>query len=459
MITKQIDVSHLSIEEAFFTFSKQDQFTFFDSSDEESKRSRYSMMMWQPFKMLTVHQDTLTLKTDTTTHTEPFTLEALHTYLSEYSQGIQSDLPFCGGVVGVVGYEAARYLSDYAFVRSSNKLPEFTYLFYNHALLFDHETQKNTWIQVSFPNIPLMPEPDFTSLTSPSNKPIELPEPSATWTKPRYLEAFDQVKNYIAAGDTYQINLSHRFEVPFSGDASQLYWQLRTSSPAPYSSYIQTQDFTLFSASPELYVSIDGDKIETHPIKGTRPRGDSKSEDNALKEELVNSQKDNAELRMIVDLERNDLNRICKRNTVKVPVLKELESYAQVHHLVSRIQGQLTPMAHSEAILALFPGGSITGAPKIRSMEIIQELEPVSRELYTGVVGYHSSNGKTQFNIAIRSMYTHHDMLYFHSGGGIVADSQGGEEWKETFTKIKGLRLSMSKKEPSDIRSQSFLKT
>jgi aminodeoxychorismate synthase component I len=258
-----------------------------------------------------------------------------------------------------------------------------------------------------------------------------------------FIAAVRRAQDYIAAGDIYQVNLSHPWQAAWPADASPLhfYRTLCQASPAPYAAYLDLAGTRVFSSSPECFLRISGRKVETRPIKGTRPRIPHDPEaDQASARELSNSAKENAELLMITDLERNDLGQICEFGSVAVTELAAIESFAQVFHLVSTVKGQLRPeIDHATAFKACFPGGSITGAPKKRAREIIAELEPHPRGLYTGAIGYFGFNGQSQFSIAIRTAVQRGDTISFHAGAGIVADSIPEHEYEETLHKASGL--------------------
>ncbi len=246
---------------------------------------------------------------------------------------------------------------------------------------------------------------------------------------------------YIAAGDIFQVNLSQRFSALGTFDPLDLYLRLRRRSPAPFSALLRWDDLAVVSASPEWFYQTRGETIVTRPIKGTRPRGTTAEQDAKLAAELMASVKDRAELTMIVDLERNDLGRVCEFGTVRVVEPLVIESFAPVHHLVATVEGRLRPaVGPVDVIRAVFPGGSITGAPKIRAMEIIDDLEPTRRNLYTGAIGYFSRGGSSAFNIAIRTMLVEGDRLSYQVGGGIVADSEPDAEFEETIHKGRAIR-------------------
>jgi para-aminobenzoate synthetase component 1 len=263
----------------------------------------------------------------------------------------------------------------------------------------------------------------------------------SSFTHQAYLDAVARVRDYIYAGDIFQANLSQRFEAPLAEPPWQLYRRLRTRNAAPFAAYMELPDAAVLSASPErfLRVGVDG-RVETRPIKGTRPRGLGPEHHAPLGQALTESAKDQAENLMIVDLMRNDLSRVCTPGSVRVPELFALERYATVHHLVSTVVGTLEPDHDALDLLrAAFPGGSITGAPKVRAMEIIAELEPSARGVYCGSIGYWSVTGALDTSIAIRTAIARGDRLYFSAGGGIVADSVPEQEYRETLDKARGI--------------------
>ena len=254
-----------------------------------------------------------------------------------------------------------------------------------------------------------------------------------------------RAKEYIAAGDIYQVNLSQRLSAPFTADPFALYQRLAHENPAPFAAYFHTPDAAIVSCSPERFLQVRGREVETRPIKGTRPRGATPEEDARLAAELLASEKDRAENVMIVDLERNDLGRACEFGSVHVPELFAVEQYATVFHLVSTVRGRLRPEVTAlDCLRASFPGGSITGAPKVRSMEIIEELEPTRRGVYTGAIGYLCFSGDMDTNIVIRTVVVKDGTAHFQVGGGIVADSDPEAEYQETMDKGVALARALA---------------
>ena len=318
----------------------------------------------------------------------------------------------------------------------------FCFAFYDKLLAYCHAESR--WFSVGGGAA------EWVKLLQENREPRELSHPPAplcfapTMRREDFLRRVERAREYIAAGDIYQVNLSHRFTAPWQGgDPFTFYAALRRCSPAPHAAFLSLNGLTVLSSSPELFLEMRGGHIRTRPIKGTRPRRACPEADARSARELVSSPKEIAELTMITDLERNDLGRVCAFGSVTVPELCKLERFAQVFHLVSTVEGRLRPECdHVAALRACFPGGSITGAPKKRAMEIIAELEPEPRGLYTGAIGYFGFNGASQFNIAIRTVVIEGGAAHFHVGAGIVADSQPEMEWQETLDKAAGILLA-----------------
>jgi len=294
--------------------------------------------------------------------------------------------------------------------------------------------ERLAWVQQRLA-VPVRHDPD------PFPRPAS-PIPSSNFTRRDYESAVGRIRDYIAAGDVYQVNLAQRFRCSFTGAPLELYRRLRARSPAPFGTYLALGDMTVASISPERFLRLDPATraAEARPIKGTRPRGVTPAEDAALAEALAASEKDRAENVMIVDLLRNDLGKVCRPGSIVVPELYALESHATVHHLVSTVAGVLADGADAFDLLrAAFPGGSITGAPKIRAMEIIAELERAPRGVYCGAIGYVSATGAMDLNIPIRTVVLQSGVASFHAGAGIVWDSDPAAEYDETLAKARAL--------------------
>lgn len=383
---------------------------------------------------------------------------------SERHEGLP---PFLGGGIGYLSYELGRYVEHLPVsVEDDLGLPELAFCFFDRVVAADLRSGRK-WLLASVPRgenpTPVIdraleqiapgaaPRDAFDlhrapaggesrAAVPPQAKPGTALEFESGFTRDEYLEAVSAVKEYILAGDIYQANISQRFSAPLVEPAWSLYRRLRVLNAAPFSAYLNFGDFAVASSSPERFVKVKGRRIETRPIKGTTRRSEDPVEDERYKRELLDSAKDHAELSMIVDLERNDLGRVCDYGSVVVEEHAVLESYATVHHLVSTVSGNLH--RHRDVIDLLkssWPGGSITGAPKIRSMEIIDELEPTARSVYTGGIGYLGFDGTHDINIAIRTMIISGGRVRFQVGGGIVADSDPEAEFQETLDKGKAM--------------------
>lgn len=371
-------------------------------------------------------------------------------------------IPFSGGAaIGFLGYELKNQLEELPQKAVDDTgLPQSWWGIYDVLLVFDHTTKQGLLVSTGLTaegkkenaRAEKRAGQFIEKLNAQAGTPV-LPifsEPRSNFTREKYLAAVQRAKDYIEAGDVYQINLSQRFECraqhPLSvNEQTALYLKLRETNPAPFAAFLDIGEAAILSSSPECFLEINDRTVRTFPIKGTRPRGATPAEDARLVEELRRSKKDNAELVMIVDLERNDLGRVCEFGSVHAPEIARIESYATVHHLVATVEGKLRDgISHLDCIRACFPGGSITGTPKIRAMEIIDELEPHARGVYTGaigILGLPDAGGRQQttLNIAIRTMTVKGERVMFHSGGGIVADSEPAAEYEETLHKARGM--------------------
>ena len=360
-------------------------------------------------------------------------------------------LPFAGGLIGYLAYDFGRLfepLPDQAI--DDLHLPSARLGLYAWALVSDHQEQTS---QLVFH--PALAQAERQRLIALFELPDAQADVSFKLTAPfasdinaeQYREAIERIHAYIQAGDCYQVNFAQRFRACFEGDPWTAYQALRVACPTPFAGYLALpKGDAVLSLSPERFVKVSQRQVETRPIKGTRPRGRNSAEDAAFADELMASEKDRAENLMIVDLLRNDLGRTCRIGSVKVPELFRLESYPNVHHLVSAITGELAEGKDAlDLIGGSFPGGSITGAPKIRAMQIIEELEPTRRALYCGSLVYLDVRGEMDSSIAIRSLLAKDGQIACWGGGGIVADSQWEAEYQETFTKVRVLMQTLER--------------
>ncbi|MHC4193194.1 MAG: anthranilate synthase component I family protein [Planctomycetota bacterium] len=395
---------------------------------------------------------------------EPFAKlqEALSRY--KLDEGHEEDLPtgiFCGGWIGYFSYELGRHIERLPETTIDDvKMPLIRLCFYDRVVCYDH-IEKDFWlIALELPDDAekpgdklagleqLLSKAREVSVTVPLADDIESVDFSnirCNMDKDYYLQAIEKIKRYIYDGDVYQINFSQRFECDYKARPIELFHWQNYYNPSPYAAYIDGGSFHIVSASPEMFATIQDGAISTKPIKGTRPRvnensGKDRQANSSNFDELVNSEKEQAELNMIVDLERNDVARICEPGTRTVIQPRTIESYPTVFHAVATVAGKLKSEASFCDILrAMFPGGSITGAPKIRSMEIIDETEPTARGVYTGSIGYIGIDGSVCLNIAIRTIIIADKKAFAQTGGGIVADSDPQDEWDETITKARAL--------------------
>lgn len=427
---------------------------FLDSAFPYSDRGRYDILSAAPLKILQFnHQKTKSYDDKDNLFLD---FEALLVELEPLSEPAD-DLPFTGGIICSLGYDGGRAIKGIAQrPRGGDKndhtnyqYPDFFAGLYSWAIIVDHHRQSRCLI--SHPATPpeLLADIERRLAAQPNTTDLKFSLSGSLQTdldETHYRTLFDQVQQYIRAGDCYQINLARRFEVDYTGEPWEAYRQLRPRAAAPFSAYLELPGSTVLSFSPERFLQVKNRQVLTTPIKGTAPRSAIPETDLALAEALLASEKDRAENLMIVDLLRNDIGHCCEPGSIRVDKLFELQSFQTVHHLVSTISGRLTRNTSALQLLAAcFPGGSITGAPKHRAMEIIEELEPHPRSIYCGSVAYISCHGSMDSNIAIRTMLCEAGKLYCWSGGGIVADSQVELEFEETWNKVGSLLTHLQK--------------
>lgn len=351
-------------------------------------------------------------------------------------------LPFIGGAMGLFGYDLGRRFERLpAQAEADIQLPDMAVGIYDWALL--REIATNRWQLVHWGDEAGLASrlrwlEAHTASHSTSQEPFSLTGPwQSNMSRAEYGDKFARIQAYLAAGDCYQINLTQRFSAPYQGDEWTAYLALSAANKAPFSAFIRLPESVILSLSPERFLLLDGRHIETKPIKGTRPRQPDPITDGQVAEELASADKDRSENLMIVDLLRNDIGRVSRPGSVSVPHLFAVESFPAVHHLVSTIHGELDARWQGVDLLrACFPGGSITGAPKIRAMEIIEELEPQRRNAYCGSIGYLSQHGRMDTSICIRTLIAEAGQLHCWAGGGIIADSDADSEYQETYDKV-----------------------
>jgi para-aminobenzoate synthetase component I len=439
-------------------------------------QARYSFVAVRPFLAFQSWATHIEIRSDTGTQVQfgdPW--HVLDCLMQRYELLEQVDLPFpLGGCFGYWGYDLKGFVEPRLRRTAVQdlELPDCWIGFYDSLVVFDHALQK-TWIvstglqadgsrsesrakaQVEFWRRALLSEVPEDSNTDDASARV-LP---SNLSRSQFIEMVRRAKDYIQAGHIYQVNLAQRLAAVGELDSFELFSRLSAISPSPFSAYLNCGEFQLVSSSPERFLRLSGSSIQTRPIKGTRPRDSDPTRDAQLAYELQTSPKEIAELVMITDLLRNDLGRVCEYGSVQVPELVRLERFAQVQHLISTVTGELRPdVSHFRALAQCFPGGSVTGAPKIRAMEIIDEIEPVSRGPYTGCLGYLGFNRESQLSIIIRTAVckpvASGIQAWFYAGAGIVADSDPAAEYEETWAKAAGFLAALAS-HPTRITSES----
>lgn len=423
---------------------------FLDSGRGGSEPGRYDIVAADPFATLTTRGAQTEIRTRAgieVSGRDP--LELLEEALGERTER-PSGVPFAGGAIGYLAYDLGRRFERLPSIADDDiRAPEMAVGIYDWACIVDHVTRR-AWLVGAGRDERTFDEWDalLERLHPGSAQAARIDAPPFITTSPirssfdaeSYRRAFERVKAHIRAGDCYQVNLTRRFDADVRGHSWPAYLKLRRLSPAPFSAYLGLPGLDVLSSSPERFLRIAGGRVETKPIKGTRPRSDDTLRDRALADALRVSTKDRAENVMIVDLLRNDLGKTCVAGSIKATRLFDVESFASVHHLVSTVEGRLAPGKDALDLLAgCFPGGSITGAPKVSAMRIIEAVEPQRRGVYCGAIGYVGFDGDMDLNIAIRTLVRHGEHLYAWAGGGVVADSQVDAEYQESLDKAAAM--------------------
>lgn len=470
---KPLDFYHLSTEltasafELYNALGTTKDLFFLDSSKQDSYYSNYSMIGVNPHLIIKYehgkiyskdfsHHPNMNQEIAFTCLGEMDLFDHLNSVINQYTVVNNTGLPFIGGGIGYFSYDLSKKLENLPNTTSDElTMPDCYYVFYDNVLL-----HKNNTNQVHITGLGILDNPKrsveklldqlkrslFEQPISSQNKSeaVSTPTLRSPFTENSYIEAVNAMRSYMEDGHIYVANMTHTFRGPYEDSPMLTYERLRRINPAPFAAYLDFEDTSVLCSSPERFLQITDKKVQTRPIKGTVPRGKTQEEDVKNRQLLIDSEKDKSELLMIVDLERNDLSKVCRTGSVKVTELFEIETYATVFHLVSTVEGILddgkTPV---DCIKATFPGGSITGAPKIRAMEIIDELEPTSRNIYTGCIGYIGYDGQADFNIVIRTIVIKDKTAYIGVGGGITWESDAKSEYDETLQKIKALFESM----------------
>lgn len=431
--------------EVYNVFKDEINTILLDSSKEDKVLSKFSFIGINPFMIFeSKGQEAFINKVKV--EGEPFIV--LEHLIEKYKcdDNDYNNIPLISGGIGYISYDTGRILEKLPDTSDEDfNISDMKFIFYRNIIVFDLENNKQyitsitdygyneelDYLEEKISLATIIKEKNFESVNSNFKSNFE---------KEDYKNAITKLKNYIVSGDVYIANMTQRFYTENQEESFEIYKKLRTINKAPFSAYMNFEDFQVISSSPERFIEINKGKVVTRPIKGTRPRGENEEEDIKNSLELINSEKDRAELLMVVDLERNDLSKVCKPHSVKVTELFKLEKYATVFHLVSTVEGILKDdVSAVKCIRECFPGGSITGTPKIRAMEIIEELEGLKRNLYTGSIGYFDFRGNADFNIAIRTIIKKENKAYFGVGGGITYDSIEEDEYNETLDKARAL--------------------
>lgn len=438
LICKKLDLA-LTSEHVFSFFADLQYAIFLDSANPAHPNNRFDIIVIDPISLIEV-KNNVTYVDNHQAECDGFS--AIHHAISAFVKDkAPFDLPFSGGALGLFSYDLGRSIEVMPEIAKNDiDLGQMLVGIYPDALIFDHH--ENQWFYIAQPCCDS--ETRLNEYLAPltgaegERKPFAL---TTKWqsnlTKDGYGERFNKVQEYLKSGDCYQINLAQRFDASFTGNPWLAYCKLRSANQAPFSAYINTGEQQILSLSPERFIQVKERQVETKPIKGTVPRSQDAHIDDANKARLANSTKDRAENVMIVDLLRNDLGKVAKAGTVEVPKLFDIESFNAVHHLVSTVTSTLADgYSAIDQLKAAFPGGSITGAPKIRAMEIIEELEPHRRSIYCGSIGYISACGTMDTSITIRTLVCEKGKIYCWAGGGVVADSTLESELQETYDKV-----------------------
>lgn len=434
--------SNLNAFEMYNQFKNQKDTILLDSSKEDKNLSKYSFIGLNPF-LIFESKERKSYINGKLVEGEPF--KVLENIVNEYKINIKDEIPFLSGAIGYISYDSGRMLEDIPDISVEDfKIPDIRFVFYKNIIICDLINDKKyiTDIEGCKESIHNILSIIHNGSKIEDEKVVDKSKNTfySNFVKEDYKNSVTKLKDYIVTGDVYIANMTQRFWCYNNEESFKIYKRLRSINKAPFSAYLNFEDFQIISSSPERFIQVENNKAHTRPIKGTRPRGANIEDDEKNKLELINSEKDKAELLMVVDLERNDFSKVCKPHTVKVTENFKLEKYATVFHLVSTVEGELkNNVSAVKCIKECFPGGSITGTPKIRAMEIIEELEGLKRNIYTGSIGYFDFRGNCDFNIVIRTIVKKDNKAYFGVGGGITYDSIEEDEYNETLDKAKAL--------------------
>ena len=470
-VVKEIIADLLTPVSAFLKIAEHSDYAFlFESVEGGEQVARYSFLGKDPFLVLRSRRGKTTIdRSGVTAATDEAFVPALRRLMAEFRSPFVPGLPrFTGGAVGVIGYDAAPFFepalietwAERGLSGKDGDEDEAGFMLFDTVLAFDHVKHRILIVA----NARITPDEDLQalyqfacakiqflereleqSLSQPSASTRTAPEFSSNQTREAFEAGVRTIKDHIGAGDIYQAVLSQRFEARVTADPFTIYRALRHVNPSPYMYFMRMHGLAIVGSSPEMLVRVEGRRAETHPIAGTRPRGTNEDEDLRMAEELKRNEKERAEHVMLVDLGRNDLGRVCEFGSVRVPQYMALERYSHVMHLVSTVDGRLAEdRDHLDALVACFPAGTVSGAPKIKAMQILAGLEPTRRDIYAGAVGYVDFAGNLDFCIAIRTITIRDGVARVQAGAGIVADSNPAAEYEETKDKARALLQALA---------------
>lgn len=442
--------TNLDAFDIYSLFKDDKTVSFLDSGTDYNNLGRYSLIGINVFCSFKYEDKKCFIDNVIVEDEQPF--DAIKKLIYNYKVENNTKLPYIGGAMGYFSYDLVRKIEELPQIALEQlKIPDCFLYFYDNAIIRDNLEDRvyvtalgilrkaEESIEQIIEKIYEGSKVIYSTLEEKNNEFI------SNFTKKDYLVTIEKLRDYIKNGDVYIANLTQNFSCETNKAAYETYKTLRHINAAPFAALLNIEDFTIISSSPERFLKIKNRFVETRPIKGTKPRGKNLNEDLKNAKELIESEKDKSELLMIVDLERNDLSKVCRADSVKVTELFKLEKYSTVFHLVATIVGVLKDeFTAVDCLRACFPGGSITGAPKIRAMEIIEELEPTRRNVYTGCIGYLGFDGNADFNIAIRTIVMKDKKAYFGVGGGITWESVKEDEYEETLQKAKALMQCLS---------------
>jgi len=444
MKQKRIDYKYYYDSKKIFSLIQdRDWSTLLCSNNQMFKHERYDILTSNPIEKIYAYKDkTVVENKKGIEEIKEDPIVVLHKLMDKYKSDI-TDLPFVGGAIGYLSYDLGNHYEKIKQNNNDIDVPLMAYGIYDWAIVIDHFEKITTLVYSLETDIIIFLKSCFekNEINKLQNEKYQITSTcKSNITFEEYKSKFEKIRSYIKNGDCYQINFSQRFSLEYSGSCWSIFNSILPTYCSPYSAYINMPFMTIMCFSPERFLLTNNNVVETKPIKGTRPVSKDPNVNKKSILELTSSDKEKAENLMIVDLLRNDLGRNCEFGTVEVKELFKIETFANVHHLVSTVKGVIAKNSNIYKLLrGCFPGGSITGAPKIRAMQIINELESSNRSLYCGSIGYISFNNKADLNIAIRTIVAKDNNLYFWGGGGIVYDSEVESEYKETFDKIKPL--------------------